>query len=396
MKVPSHIAGIMSPVIDVVKERAAYWRRQGRDIVNLGQAVPGFPPPQAAIQAAQRALEEPDTHSYSADAGILPLRKALADGLAKHCRALIDPKSEIIITAGANQAFVLALITILEPGDEVILPSPFFMNHEMAVRAVGAIPVEAPLSEHDGFDLRLEGILPFVTPKTRAVVIVSPSNPTGAVCEPGELERITLEMLARGVYVISDETYIHFVYDEAKHLRLNAIPEWREGVITVGSFSKSFAMPGWRVGYLIAPSEIIWEAMKLQDTMIICAPVIAQKAVLAALNECWDYPAPYLPELDRRRKYVHERIAAMPGMSWYPTKGGFFALVRVEGCTDSERLCMELLDKVQVVTIPGSAFGKAGEGFLRFSYGAADIHALAKAFDRLTNKKVRSSVLDLL
>ena len=383
MRLPKRTLDIAVPKIDLLNARAASLRAGGKDVISLGQALPGFPPPPTALSAAEAAIRNQDTHIYSADAGILPLRQALAEQLQTYHAIEVDAENEIIITAGANQAFMLALMTIIEPGDEVLLPSPYFMNHEMAVRAVGAIPVEAPLREEQGFALCWGDIESHITVKTRAVIIVSPSNPTGAVCNPTELDSIVRHLLARNIYVISDETYMHFVYG-AEHFRSAlTVSEWRNGVLMVSSFSKCFAMTGWRVGYLIAPPEIIAQAMKIQDAMIICASVVAQEAVLSAVRHNWNYPNLFLPMLTERRDALRNALKRSPRLHWKETGGGFFAFVRVTGCTDSEKLAMALIDQAHVVTIPGNYFGKIGEGFLRLSYGSVDIEVLEKAMQRL-------------
>jgi aspartate/methionine/tyrosine aminotransferase len=191
-------------------------------------------------------------------------------------------------------------------------------------------------------------------------------------------------LLNRGILVIADETYMHFVYAQSRHMSLASLPEWRRGILVVGSFSKSFAMTGWRAGYLIAPAAVAAEALKIQDTMLICAPVVTQKAVLAAITGDWNYPAQFIPELNQRRLYLQERLKGFPSIRWRPATGGFFAFVRIAGCEDSQRLAMDLLDRVHLVTIPGNLFGRAGRGFLRLSYGCADIPTLDKAFSRLT------------
>lgn len=383
IEIPRRVTGLVAPQFDIINARAAALRQRGADVISLGQAVPGFRPPAVALEAAASALADGDTHIYSADAGLPELRETLCRRLASQLQVSVDPQREMIITAGANQALLLALLTLLEPDDEVVLPSPYFMNHEMAVRAVGAVPIEAPLPEDAGFALHLADLEPFLTPRTRAVVVVSPNNPTGAVYSPGELEKIGRAMLARGICVLADETYMHFVYETSRHYSLASLPGWRDGVLVCGSFSKSFAMTGWRAGYLIAPPEVITEALKIQDAMIICAPVITQKAVLAAVAAEWDYPLQFMSELSARRRYVGDRLKEIPSLSWHPTEGGFFAFVRVAGCEDTERLAMDVLDRVHVVTIPGNFFGRSGHGFLRLSYGSVDIPALGKAFDRL-------------
>lgn len=383
LRLPKRTLDIALPKIDLLNARAAELRAAGKEVISLGQALPGFVPPPAMLCAAERAIHNPDTHVYSADAGILPLRQALAKRLQEYIDAHVDAESEIIITAGANQAFMLALMTLIEPGDEVVLPAPYFMNHEMAVRAVGAIPVEAPLCEENGFALRWRTIEPYMTAKTRAVVLVSPSNPTGAVCDPAELEAIVQHLLALNIYIIADETYMHFVYGAERFKSVLSLPAWRNGVLMVSSFSKCFAITGWRVGYLIAPADIIAQAMKIQDAMVICAPVVAQEAVLGAVEQTWDYPASFLPILSERRTVLQSTIKRSRHLHWQATDGGFFAFVRVVGCADSETLAMDLIEQAHVVTIPGNYFGAVGEGFLRLSYGSVDVTVLEKAMQRL-------------
>lgn len=384
LQLPKRTLDIAVPKIDLLNARAALLRAEGKEVISLGQALPGFAPPPAALSAAEAALHNPNTHIYSADAGILPLRQALAEQLQVHHDIQVDAENEMIITAGANQAFLLAMMTVIEPGDEVVLPAPYFMNHEMAVRAVGAIPIEAPLCEEHGFALRWQDIEPHITKKTRAVVLVSPSNPTGAVCLPQEVDLIAHQLVARNIYVISDETYMHFTYDGASFKSALSLPEWRSGVLMVSSFSKCFAMTGWRVGYLIAPQEVIAQAMKIQDAMIICASVIAQEAVLGAVKYDWNYPTSFLPILTERRDALRIALKQSPRLQWQETDGGFFAFVRVSGCTDSEKLAMGLVEQAHVVTIPGNYFGKTGEGFLRLSYGAVGVDALGEALHRIT------------
>lgn len=384
MRVPERIRSIAPPAIDVINARAERLRREGAQVISLGQGVPDFPMVYAAIERARSALEEFDTHIYSADAGLLSLRQALSAALAEQNEMEVDPEREIIVTAGANQAFVLALLTLLEPGDEVLLPSPFYFDHEMAIRIVGGVPVEVPLSEETGFQLRMEDLEPYLETHPQALVIVSPNNPTGAVYHPQELRRIGRTLAAKGIVIISDETYQHFVYEGAEHLSLASIPEVRAQVITIGSFSKTFSMTGWRVGYLAAETAFIQQALKVQDAMLVCAPIISQKAALGGLSEPLGEIARRREILDGRRLFLIERLAEIPQLTWHPTYGGYFAFVRVEDCSDSTSLALDILDSVHVATIPGSAFGQHGEGYLRLSYGSVELPDLDEACRRLS------------
>src|SRR5688572_10670047 len=355
-------------------------RAAGHDVISLGQALPFFGPPASALAAARAALDTREVNLYVTDPGLPSLRRALAERL----RALDVTASadDIIITAGANHAFTLALMTLVNAGDEVLLPAPYFTNHQMAVAAVGAIPVEAPVQDRETFSVRWSDIEPHVSARTRAVVLCSPSNPTGAALDAAEGLRIVSELAERGIVVFSDETYLHFVYGQ-RHWSVASSPDWRRNVVVVGTFSKSFGMMGWRVGFMLADASVCAEAVKIQDAMIICAPVISQMAALGAVSEDWDYPASFHAGLLERRAALAGGVRAIPQLHWTPTNAGFFGFVRVDGCRDSTALAESVLEEAHVVTIPGAAFGESGEGHLRLSYGAVGTADVTEAMRRL-------------
>jgi aminotransferase len=221
-----------------------------------------------------------------------------------------------------------------------------------------------------------------LTPRTRAVVLCTPSNPTGATITRANGERIVRELASRNMWVISDETYLHFVYDGA-HWSAASVSDWRRNVVVIGTFSKSFAMMGWRVGFMLADRDVCEQATKIQDAMIICAPTISQIAAEAAVNADWDYARGFGAEFTRRRQRVAERLVGIRGLEWSPAAGGFFAFVRVDGCSDSNALATRLLEEAHVVTIPGASFGRSGEGCLRLSYGSVSDADLERALERL-------------
>ncbi|HJX38594.1 MAG TPA: pyridoxal phosphate-dependent aminotransferase [Anaerolineae bacterium] len=383
MNIPQRIRNIAPPFMDELGGRVAALRQEGADVINLGQGVPGFPPVATALEAARQALAEPTTHVYSADAGLLPLREALSAWLAQHNGIEVDPEQEILITAGANQGFVLALLTLLEPGDKVLLPSPFYFNHEMSIRIVGAVPIEVSLREETGFQLTLADLEPYLEAQPRALVVVSPNNPTGAVYDLQELGRITRALVSRGVVIILDETYRAFLCDDAQHCSPGSSPEARSHVITIGSFSKTFSLAGWRVGYLIAEPDFVQQAIKVQDSMIVCAPVISQRAALGALQTPREELARRRNILAERRQLLAQRLAEIPRLRWHPTSGAYYAFVRVEGCTDSAALAWDLLERAHLAVVPGSYFGRNGEGYLRLSYGSVERSELDEACRRL-------------
>ena len=379
--IPPHIAAIEIPPFDRFNIQAAELRAAGRDVISLGQAVPFFPPPPSAIDAARKACDAPEVHIYSTDQGRESLRTLLAHRLQEYpgisCRS-----EEIIITAGANHAFTLALATLVGPGEEVVLAAPYFTNHHMAVEALGAIPIEAPLRDTETFGLRWSDIEPHLTPRTRAVVLCNPSNPTGRGLDADEGRAVIERLAARGVLVISDETYMHFVWDDT-HWSAASVHSWRDNVVLIGTFSKCFGMMGWRIGFMLATTRICEQALKVQDTQIICAPVISQIAVEAALGKDWMYAQSFRAEFRLRRQALVDGLAAVPQFRWTPAVSGFFAFARVDGCRDSIALSQQLLEGADVVTIPGAAFGRSGEGHLRLSYGAATVDQIKRAISRL-------------
>jgi len=383
MDIPQRVRNLAPAFMGQLGARVAALRTEGADVINLGQGVSGFPPVATALEAAQQALAEPSTHVYTADEGLLPLRQSLSEWLTDHDGLAADPDTELMITAGANQAFILALLTLLEPGDKVLLPSPFYFDHEMSLRIVGAVPIRVPLREETGFQLTLDDLEPHLEKQPRALVLVSPNNPTGAVYDPEELARLTRVMASRGVVTIFDETYQAFLYDGARHLSPASIPEARGQVITIGSFSKTFSLAGWRVGYLMAEPDFVEQAIKVQDSMLVCAPVISQRAALGALQTPQGELARRLGVFSERRQMMIQRLAEIPRLSWHPTGGAYYAFVRVKDCLDSIALAWDLLEQAHVAVVPGSVFGRNGEGFLRLSYGSVETSDLDEAVYRL-------------
>ena len=378
--VPSRVRGIELPPFDPLNLRASELRAAGHDVISLGQALPFYPPPPSALAAARQALDTREVNIYSTDPGMPALRAALADRLRSV--GVVASAADIIITAGGNHAFTLALTTLVDPGDDVILPSPYFTNHQMAVVALGANPVEAPVHDRDTFSIRWTDIEPHLTARTRAVVLCNPANPTGAVLDPVDGERIVSELGRRDIVLFSDETYLHLVYGQP-HWSAASSVNWRQNVVVIGTFSKSFAMMGWRVGFMLADASVCTEAVKIQDAMIICAPVISQMAALGAVREDWTYPESFHDEFLKRRAALLDGVRAVPRLRWTPTNGAFFGFVRVDGCADSTALAGSLIDEAHVVTLPGASFGRSGEGHLRLSYGSVSVADVTEAMRRL-------------
>jgi len=335
VRLPSRVLNIELPPFDPLNVRAAELRGEGHHVITLGQALPFFPPPESALRSAKDALLAPGVHAYSTDPGRPSLRRLLAQRLADY--GVACGSDDLVITAGANHAFATALATLVNAGDEVVLPSPYFTNHHMQVQASGACAIEAPLADQRSYRLTWDDLEPVLTPRTRAVVLCNPSNPTGAPIGAADGGRIVRELADRGVAVISDETYMDFVFD-GDHWSAASAADWRRNVVVIGTFSKTFALMGWRVGFVLADRAVCEQATKIQDAMIICAPTISQMVAEGALRDDWGYARGFRSEFVRRRQLVADRIAAMPRVSWCPAGGGFFAFARIEGCTDSTAL----------------------------------------------------------
>lgn len=381
----SNVRSIPTPPIDKIHRRVNALRAEGREIINLGQAVPGFSPAPEILDAVRKVLDEGWVHVYGPDPGMPGLRRAVAEKLRRDNGIDLDGSSEIVITAGASQAFLLALMTLARPGQRIVMPTPYYFDHAYAVQAFGCEVVEVPLREGKDWRLDPEALLAAVDDDTAAVVLVSPGNPTGATIGRDELEVIAEGLEGTSVALLSDETYEAFVFD-GEGVSPASLPRLRDRTVTLGGFGKSHGLTGWRIGYLGAPAHVVTEMMKLQDSMIICAPMVSQVAALQALA----LPRSLLDErrrcLQRRRDHLRTRVLAFPGLDWRSTPGAFFALPRLAGPwadAPSERQVEEILEATGVVTLPGSAFGPGGEGHLRISFGNVEEETLDEAFDRL-------------
>ena len=374
------------PPIDALNTRMAEINAGGGDVISLGQSVPFFGPPPEMVEAVRDALDSfgPRLHTYGPDAGIPELREALARKLADFNGVEVDPGRQLLVTPGSNQAFMVTMMTILEPGDEVAIASPYYFNHHMAIELCGGVVREIPLSEENGFQMTLEDVESVMSPRTKAVVIISPNNPTGTVYDPDQIAAIASSLTERGIYVITDDAYEVFCYDGARHVNPMAAVEPSELLVTLGSLSKTLGMTGWRIGYIAASPELIRQALKVQDATAICAPIIAQVAALAALEQMPAYPQSMIGELNERRDLLQSVVAETPALHWHRTDGALFALVRAESAGgDRRELESELLERAHVLTVPGSAFGNQWSDFIRVSYGCSPRDRYEEALERV-------------
>lgn len=382
MIVNRSVSTIIPPPIVKLYEMAAPYRSSG-DLLDLSQAVPSYGPPPAVLQEVRRCLDDPGVHRYSADPGIPELRDAVAAKLAEF-NHVSRQSGDIIITAGANQAFLLTAMTVLNPGDEVILLTPYYFNHHMAVQMVGAKPVEVELDSESGFALDSRKIIDAVTPRTRMIVIVTPSNPTGAIYVEEELGELAKGLEDSDVLIVSDETYDFFSPGPfgRGHVSVGSFPEVADRTFTISSFSKSFGITGWRAGYLAAPSRYIENLLKVQDTMVICAPHISQRVALAGLTRSRDWLRERVGEMGEKIRWLKLYSFTNPALKLV-SAGAFFAYVGFYLDCDSFTLAKRLLKDHRVLVIPGEVFGRSQSGYFRIACGGVDIAGLQDAMDRL-------------
>ena len=345
--------------------------QQMPDVINLGIGEPDFIPPAHVIDAAKQALDQGKTH-YAPSAGIPELCKALVRK-AKHDYHLeYDPNNEVLVTVGATEAVFLALMALINPDDEVLLFDPGFVCYEPDVLLAGGVPVSVGIYERDGFKLDIDVVMSRVTDRSRVIIINSPNNPTGAVFSHDDLAKLTKLVIERDLIVISDEVYEKIVYDDSKHFCLATFPGMRERTIVVNSFSKTYAMTGFRVGYALGPVGLIAPMMKVHQYSVACVDGAAQYAAVAALEGPQDCVKTMVTEFDRRRRLMHKRINEIKGFSCSLPKGAFYIFADIgQFEMSADDFSDWLVNEGKVCAIPGSAFGRNGEGYLRFSYATA-------------------------
>ena len=352
-------------------------------LISLGIGEPDFDTPEHIKEYAKEALDRGMTH-YGPNAGLMMLREAIAEKLRKQNGIDADPKTQIMVTVGANQGFLMGLATFLKDGEEVLIPSPMFVSYAPAVILAGGKPVEVPTYEENEFRLSVDDLKKHVTGKTRALIINTPNNPTGAVLTKRDLEEIADFAVEHDLMVFSDEVYEHFVYDGVKNHSIASLDGMFERTITVNGFSKTFAMTGWRLGFVVAPEWVIERMTRFQMYNSTCPVTFAQYAAAKALRDerSWKAVEEMRKEYDRRRNLVWKRLNEM-GLPTVKPKGAFYIFPRIKdtGLTSKEFSELMLME-AKVAVVPGSAFGKAGEGYVRISYATA-YEQLEEAMDRM-------------
>lgn len=341
------------------------------NVVSFTVGEPDFSTPQHIVNSAIGALERGE-HHYTPNAGILPLRQAIAETTESSHGLRYDPEHEIIVTAGGMEALMLTMMTLLDPGDEWLLTDPCWTNYSRQIQLCSAVPRFVPTHAEDGFFFDPDALEAAITPRTKGFLINSPTNPTGGVAARERLEALASIALRHDLWVISDEVYRELVYDGAAADSIAALPGMQKRTIVVNSFSKTYAMTGWRVGYALGPQNVIGNMVKLQENVAACVNSSAQYGALAALLGPQDRKNEMLQAYAARRSLLLEAFSSIPGLTVSAPQGTFylFADIRATGM-DAERFAMELLEKERVIVVPGEAFGESGRHYVRLSFAVS-------------------------
>ena len=363
--------------------RRIYERALGMDdVVFFSLGEPDFDTPPQVIEAAVASLRRGETH-YTPNAGLPALRRAIAEDLRDYDGVSYDPDGEIAVTSGGMEALLLALLTVIEPGDEVILPDPSYTNYRDQILIAKGVPVYVPVREENGFQFDPADLERAVTPRTRAIMLNTPANPTGGVASRALLQEIAALAVRRDLYVLFDEVYKSLFYGEEPFFNIAAAPGMRERTLVIDSCSKTYAMTGWRVGWIAGPARVVGCIPKLQENVCSCVPAFVQHAAACALRTAGADAARMRDAYRRRRDVIVRGINAIPGLSARTPEGAFYLFVNIqETGLPSEAFAMRLLEEGRVALSPGSAFGPSGEGFVRISY-ASDEAVLREGVARI-------------
>ena len=354
------------------------------DVAFLSWAKPTSDTPQHIKEAAVKAIRDGLTGGYSENSGLPQLREEIAEKLNRDNHVNANA-GQIIVTVGAIEGLAAAVMAVIDPGDEVILPTPTYSTHIRQVQMASGKPVLVPLIEEEAFRLDIENIKKSITPKTRAVMFCTPSNPTGTVFPEQDLRKLAEIALEHDLQVITDEAYEYFTFDGQKHFSIASIPEMKENVISTYTFTKTYAMTGWRIGYLHTHEQMIPQITKAHIPFSICAPVVSQYAALAALEGAQDCIVEFRNHYLAARNLMCERLDRLDHVFEYHKPDGsylMFPKILMEEGLDSTAFCKRLLREARVSATPGIAFGPTGQGHLRLSFCVPE-EMINKAFDRM-------------
>lgn len=338
------------------------------DVISFGQGIPSLDMPGEIKKKIANVIVHSDVCKYSVSQGLLPLREKIAKKLSA-LGIYADPRTEILVTAGAMEGVFCAIMTIVEEGDEVIILTPGFSSHIEQVRLAGGVPVFSWLKENDGWSLNIEDIEKKISTKTKALILSSPNNPTGSVFREAELQKIAELCREKDIMILCDDPYNFLLYDDAEYFSVASIPEMKDHIIACFSFSKEFAMTGYRLGYVHAAAGILNQMMKIHDACCICAPTVSQHLGMIALDSGDVITGQVIRSMSENRTLLMEGLDTIKGVSYVVPKGAYYLFLRYKKDVDSVTMALDILKSARVELVPGSAFGPAGEHHLRLSFG---------------------------
>ena len=341
------------------------------DVVSFTVGEPDFNTPAHVVDAAVEALRT-GKHHYTPNAGILPLREAISEYYVRSRGLHYSPETEIIATAGGMEALLLTMLTLLNPGDAFLLSDPCWTNYSRQIEICSARPVFVPVDAAHDFTFAQEALEKAITPETKGFLVNSPANPTGGIAGRKALEQLAEIAVRHDLYVISDEVYSELLYEGNTFTSIAALPGMKERTIIVNSFSKTYAMTGWRVGYALGPQHIISQMVKLQENVAACVNTAAQYGALAALTGSQAPVAEMLETYSQRRAYILDAFSKINGLTCFAPQGAFYAFVDISAAgMDAETFARDLLQKVRVIVVPGEAFGESGKRYVRLSFATS-------------------------
>ena len=389
-RVSARVGSIEESATLAVDARAKALKAAGEDVIGFGAGEPDFPTPEHIIAAAAEACGQPRNHRYTPAAGLPDLREAVAAKTTRDSGWEVAAR-QVLVTNGAKHAVYNTFATLLDPGDEVLLPAPYWVTYPEAIRLAGGVPVPVPTDETTGFRATIEALDAARTERTKVLLFVSPSNPTGAVYPPEEVEALGRWAVEHGVWVVTDEIYEHLVYGDNRFSSMpGLVPELGERCVVVNGVAKSYAMTGWRVGWMVGPPDVISAAANLQSHATSNVANVSQRAALAALTGDQSCVSTMREAFDRRRRRMHELLSAIPGITCPEPEGAFYAYPAFAGVLErgvGERrpastleLAELVLEQAKVAIVPGEAFGTPG--YARLSYALGD-DALEEGVSRI-------------
>ncbi len=367
--------------IRAVMEKATKMQQAGENVIHLEIGRPDFDTPEKIKEAAYESLKAGHVF-YTSNYGIPALRKEIAKWETEHHGVQYDA-DEVLVTVGVGEATYASMAAFLEDGDEVLVPNPVWLNYIHVPSSLGAVPVTYNLKEENNYQIDMEELESKITDKTKMIVIVKPSNPTGGVLSRETLEKLSQLAIKNDLLVVADEIYSQLVYDDTKHVSIASLPGMKERTITLGGFSKAYSMTGWRLGYMCAPRGIIAACVRVHQYTITCASSFVQEAAVTALRDCADDVEAMRQEYQRRKDYAVKALNEIDGISCNDPQGAFYIFVNVKSLDMSSMEVAEyFLEEAKVAMVPGSAFGSEGEGYLRLSY-ACSYEDLQEAIRRI-------------